>query len=237
MKHLGLLLLLLPALASSKPAESLCYLATDPKLSRGDSPVERGIDVEVVCAHASRVVLSADVAKLDILDGRTSLLAQGRAYVESYQKKHPKGGFFSSRPLNAIRVEQLRERVARLRLVATELPKGNKVVIKGQVRLGVAGTKTKTLETSAAAVRARKLGEGIEVKEGGFIGADKALMLGGSAVYAGFKSAPAGVEDKEIFGTRCFVLPDSVPDSAKIVFLIRGAEPVTVPVHIEVPVD
>ena len=43
--------------------------------------------------------------------------------------------------------------------------------------------------------------------------------------------------EKDMFGTRCFLLPDSVPDGARVLFYIRAAEPVTVPVHIEVPLE
>jgi hypothetical protein len=237
MNKLGLLFLLLPSLASSKPAEVLCYLAKDPQINRGDSPVERGVDLEVVCAHVNRVVLSADVTKLDLTDGRQSLITQGRAYVENYKKKNPHNNFFTSRQLNTIHVDGLRERVARLALNATAIPKGNKVLIKGQVRLGLSGTRKKTLETTAGDIRKRKLGTGIEVAGAGFSDKGPVLVLGGSAAFAGFQTAPEGVVERNIFGTRGFILPDSVPDSARVVFHVLGAELVTVPVHIEVPVE
>jgi len=105
------------------------------------------------------------------------------------------------------------------------------------VVLGVAGTKKKTLETTAAAIRSRKLGGGIEVLERGSVNGETALVLGGTAVYAGLQTAPTGVEDKDLFGTRCFTFPDSVPGSAKVIFHVLGAEPVKVPVLIEFPVE
>jgi hypothetical protein len=237
MKTLGLLFLLVPVVASSKPPEALCYLAKEPQVQRKDSPIDRGIDVEIVCAHVNSTVLSADAAKLDLTDGKESLITLGRAFVESYKQKNPRSSFFTSRALNAVQVTDVSKRVARLQLNATALPKGNKALIQGQVRLGVAGTRKKTLETTAGAIRTRKLGAGIEVKDAGYSNGETALTLTGGAVYAGLQTAPAGVEEADMFGTRCFVLPKSVPDSAKVVFHIRTAEPMTVPVHIELPLE
>jgi len=232
----------MPCLASVDPPRAMCY-ASKVEVSADPSPLKHGITLEVVCAHQSRAVAGIDRADSELVfrDGPHDLLATGRQWLDRYRKQNPNRLFFSTRSFNSIVFEKPEKRILPISVHSHALPQGGHAVLNGSVALYVVGRKTKTLETTADALRkgtpislaVENLPPTVPI-EAGTSNDSPMIRLTGGAVFVGLVEAPPGVTTTDFFGQRLLVVAEDVPADAPVALRVRLSERLEVPVHIEI---
>jgi hypothetical protein len=241
----ALLALSMPAVAGVDPPRAMCYVS-ELETSTNPSPLSHGIELDVVCAHVSRAVIGVDRegSRLAFRDGTGDLLQEGARWIRTFREENPGRLFFSTRSFNAIEFKPPDGRVLPIAIHTHALPRGSAALLEGSVVVYVAGSRTTTLATTAAALRE---GEPLALPDGngppavpveaGSSNDSPMFRLSGGAAFADLVRAPEGVTTTNFMGRRLLVVEQRVPGEAPIELEVRIGERLSLPVQIEIPIE